>query len=208
VESQKIERNGRVLGEALINPTAIVEVLSDSTEDYDRGEKFAHYIRVPSLKEYVLVAPSIARIEVFRKPERGHWVREEAGAGATVQILGLAQSGAAIGHGSHYVSRLRRRFGHGLGATSRPQRIAPSTRSGRRSSQSWARSNSVRRRLRTGRGPHTKENAEKDCDPAWLSPLGEAQGRKALALTWLFHRGASSFHHSLKGETVSGSEKP
>ncbi|HEY6729258.1 MAG TPA: Uma2 family endonuclease [Polyangiaceae bacterium] len=88
IESQKVERNGRVLGEALVNPTLIVEVLSDSTEEYDRGEKFAHYMKVPSLKEYVLVSQDVARIEVFRKPDRGHWVHEEARAGGTLQILG------------------------------------------------------------------------------------------------------------------------
>lgn len=88
VEAQKIERNGRVLGEALTNPTLIVEVLSCSTEEYDRGEKFAHYMRIPSLKEYVLIAQDAPKIEVFRRPERGHWLREEASAGATVEILG------------------------------------------------------------------------------------------------------------------------
>lgn len=90
IESQKVERNGRVLGEALINPTVLVEVLSDSTEEYDRGEKFAHYMKIPSLKEYVLLSQDVARIEVFRKPERGHWLHEEAGAGGILQILGVA----------------------------------------------------------------------------------------------------------------------
>ena len=88
IESQKVERNGRVLGEALLNPTAIVEVLSDSTEDYDRGEKFAHYMRIPSLKEYVLVSQDARKIEVFRRPERGHWSHEQAGAGQSIPILG------------------------------------------------------------------------------------------------------------------------
>ena len=99
VESQKIERNGRVVGEALLNPTVIVEVLSDSTEDYDRGEKFAHYMRIPSLKEYVLVSQGEARIEVFRRPERGHWVRDEAVAGCTI----------AIGSGQIHVDDVYRR---------------------------------------------------------------------------------------------------
>jgi Uma2 family endonuclease len=90
IESQKVERNGRVLGEALLNPTVIVEVLSDSTEDYDRGEKFAHYMRIPSLKEYVLVSQDNPKIEVFRRPERGHWSHEEAGAGESIEILGHA----------------------------------------------------------------------------------------------------------------------
>lgn len=88
VESQKIERNGRVLGEALLNPTVLVEVLSKATEEYDRGEKFAHYMRIPSLREYVLVSQDTPRIEVFRRPERGHWIQEEARAGGTIAIAG------------------------------------------------------------------------------------------------------------------------
>lgn len=88
IEVQKVERNGRVLGEALINPTILVEVLSEATEEYDRGEKFAHYLRIPSLREYVLVAQDEPRIGVFRRPERGHWQRDVAGAGETITIGG------------------------------------------------------------------------------------------------------------------------
>lgn len=88
VKSQKVERDGRVLGEALLNPTVLFEVLSDSTEAYDRGEKFAHYAAIPSLQEYVLVHQSEARIEVFRRPERGHWLREEARGGESVVVHG------------------------------------------------------------------------------------------------------------------------
>lgn len=87
VEAQKVERNGRLLGEALTNPTVIVEVLSDSTEEYDRGEKFAHYMRIPALKEYVLVSQDRPKIEVFRRPTRGHWLRDEAHAGEAITIL-------------------------------------------------------------------------------------------------------------------------
>jgi Uma2 family endonuclease len=87
VESQKVERNGRVLGEALLNPTVIVEVLPDSTEEYDRGEKFAHVMRLPSLQEYVLVSQHMPKIEVFRRPVRGHWQRDEA-RGESIQIHG------------------------------------------------------------------------------------------------------------------------
>jgi Uma2 family endonuclease len=87
VESQKVERNGRVLGEALVNPTVIIEVLSDSTEEYDRGEKFAHYLTIHSLKEYVLVSQEAPKVEVYRRPERGHWLRDEARAGQTIRIL-------------------------------------------------------------------------------------------------------------------------
>ncbi len=86
VESQKVERNDRIIGEALLNPRVIVEVLSDSTEQYDRGEKFAHYMRIPTLQVYVLVSQDTPRIETFRRPERGHWQREEARTGASIQI--------------------------------------------------------------------------------------------------------------------------
>jgi len=92
VEAQKVERNSKVIGEALINPTVIVEVLSDSTEQYDRGENFAHYMKLPSLEEYVLVSQDQARIEVFRRPARGHWSREQAGPGHTIAIHGKAIS--------------------------------------------------------------------------------------------------------------------
>jgi Uma2 family endonuclease len=47
----------------LLNPSVIVEVLSPSTESYDRGEKYTHYKRVPSLREYVLVAQDRVRVE-------------------------------------------------------------------------------------------------------------------------------------------------
>lgn len=76
---------------AVTNPTVLVEVLSDSTEAYDRGEKFAHYRRIPSLREYVIVGQSKPLIEVHRKNEAGLWVLvAEAGAGeqATLESIG------------------------------------------------------------------------------------------------------------------------
>lgn len=62
--------------DTLLNPSVIVEVLSPSTERYDRGEKFAHYRRLDSLQEYVLVAQSIRRIEHFQRAG-DHWVLTE-----------------------------------------------------------------------------------------------------------------------------------
>ena len=76
---------------AVTNPTVLVEVLSDSTEAYDRGEKFAHYRRIPSLREYVLVGQTKRLIEVYRKNEAGLWVLvAEAGAGeqAALESIG------------------------------------------------------------------------------------------------------------------------
>ncbi|MEO5727806.1 MAG: Uma2 family endonuclease, partial [Byssovorax sp.] len=58
---------------AVTNPTLLVEVLSDSSEAYDRGEKFAHYRRLPSLREYVLVSHLASRIEVWRRNESNRW---------------------------------------------------------------------------------------------------------------------------------------
>lgn len=60
--------------DTLINPTVIVEVLSGSTEAYDRGAKFAHYRTIPSFVEYVLVSQSAHRIDHFRRTESGQWL--------------------------------------------------------------------------------------------------------------------------------------
>jgi Uma2 family endonuclease len=57
----------------VLNPSLIVEVLSDSSEAYDRGAKAAHYRRIPSLREYVLVSQREPLIEVYRRNERGNW---------------------------------------------------------------------------------------------------------------------------------------
>lgn len=60
--------------DTLLNPTLIVEVLSPSTEDYDRGRKFAHYRQIGSLAEYVLVAQEKHHVERFRRQETGEWL--------------------------------------------------------------------------------------------------------------------------------------
>lgn len=57
----------------LQHPCLIVEVLSPSTEAYDRGAKFAQYRCIPSLKEYVLVDTEKVNIECFRLNESGFW---------------------------------------------------------------------------------------------------------------------------------------
>jgi Uma2 family endonuclease len=60
--------------DTLINPTVIVEVLSTSTEGYDRGAKFAHYRTIVGFVEYVLVSQRGHRIEHFRRLESGQWL--------------------------------------------------------------------------------------------------------------------------------------
>ncbi len=51
----------------MTNPTVIIEVISDSTEAYDRGDKFAYYRKIPTLKEYVLINQKTAKVEVSKK---------------------------------------------------------------------------------------------------------------------------------------------
>jgi Uma2 family endonuclease len=63
--------------DTLLNPTLIVEVFSPTTEAYDRGEKFAHYRRLESLQEYVLVAQDKVRIESYVR-QGAKWVLSEA----------------------------------------------------------------------------------------------------------------------------------
>lgn len=53
--------------DTLLNPTMIAEVLSSTTESYDRGRKFRHYQRLPSLQEYVLAAQDEVRVERFTR---------------------------------------------------------------------------------------------------------------------------------------------
>ena len=62
--------------DTLRNPLVIVEVLSAATEAYDRGEKFAHYRRLESLQEYLLVAQDKVRIEHYVR-QGAQWVLSE-----------------------------------------------------------------------------------------------------------------------------------
>lgn len=60
--------------DTLVNPRVIVEVLSDSTEKYDRGTKFAHYRQLPSVEEYVLVAQDRPLVERYVRQAEDTWV--------------------------------------------------------------------------------------------------------------------------------------
>jgi Uma2 family endonuclease len=59
--------------DTLLNPRLIVEVLSPTTEAYDRGAKFFHYQQIPSLQQYVLVSQDRPLIEVFTRQSDGLW---------------------------------------------------------------------------------------------------------------------------------------
>jgi Uma2 family endonuclease len=60
--------------DVVTNPVVIVEVLSESTEAYDRGQKFAHYRTLPSLMVYLLVAQDQVRAELYTRTEDGAWL--------------------------------------------------------------------------------------------------------------------------------------
>jgi Uma2 family endonuclease len=59
------------------NPILLAEVLSPSTEDFDRGTKFGHYRTIPSLREYLVVWQDCARIEQHTKTKEGFWLLRE-----------------------------------------------------------------------------------------------------------------------------------
>ena len=74
---------------AAVNPAVLVEVLSDGTEAYDRGDKFAHYRQIPSLRDVVLVSQHEARVEVYSRDERGRWVLSTANAGERFSLTAM-----------------------------------------------------------------------------------------------------------------------
>lgn len=63
--------------QALANPVVLAEVLSPSTEAYDRGDKAAHYRRIPTLQEYLLIAQDRVRVERYRRAGNNDWLLSE-----------------------------------------------------------------------------------------------------------------------------------
>jgi Uma2 family endonuclease len=63
--------------EAVTNPSVIIEILSPSTEAYDRGDKFTYYKSIPSLREYVLVAQHRPHVSNFVKEGNNSWMQTE-----------------------------------------------------------------------------------------------------------------------------------
>src|SRR5256714_13232041 len=76
--------------DALVNPQLIVEVLSPSTEAYDRGDKFTHYKSIPTLSEYLLVAQHRPHVTHLYKQADGTWIYAEANdLAATLELASL-----------------------------------------------------------------------------------------------------------------------
>ena len=79
--------------DTLLNPILVIEVLSPSTEAYDRGEKFRHYQELASLQEYILVSQDTVRVEQYR-PLKTHWGQTEFR--APEDVLPLASIGCEL----------------------------------------------------------------------------------------------------------------
>jgi Uma2 family endonuclease len=63
--------------DTLLNPAVIIEVLSDTTEAYDRGKKFEHYQRIESLREYILISQYQCRVEQYIRQNDNSWTYRE-----------------------------------------------------------------------------------------------------------------------------------
>ena len=72
------------------NPVLVVEVLSKSTEDFDRGTKFGHYRQIPSLIDYLVISQDKPRVEHHWRTEEGLWVlRDVEGLDETLHLVSL-----------------------------------------------------------------------------------------------------------------------
>lgn len=79
--------------DTVTNPVVIVEVLSPSTRNYDRGDKFASYRKLDSLREYILIDTNPCHIELYRRREGGIWEFSEiddCGASLAIPALGIS----------------------------------------------------------------------------------------------------------------------
>jgi Uma2 family endonuclease len=77
--------------ESVLNPTLLIEVLSTSTEAYDRGAKFESYQQIASLREYLLVSQNFPRAETFLRQPDGTWLYSAAKGGEAVIRLASVQ---------------------------------------------------------------------------------------------------------------------
>ncbi len=77
------------VGGTITNPTLLVEVLSPSTEQDDRGNKWLHYQLIPSLKEYVLVSQADPRVECYRRLPAGTWEYTDVTEGTVLLSSGV-----------------------------------------------------------------------------------------------------------------------
>ena len=82
--------------DTLLNPTLIIEVLSPSTENYDRGKKFQHYRTLPSLQEYLLIAQDSVSVEHYIRKDN-EWIFSDAASLEAVITLPSINCSLALG---------------------------------------------------------------------------------------------------------------
>jgi len=73
--------------DTLLNPSVIVEVLSESTEGTERGAKFREYRSIPSMREYLLIDQNVALVEHYTRGENERWTFQDAGLDDTIKIV-------------------------------------------------------------------------------------------------------------------------
>jgi len=78
--------------DVLSNPSIVVEVLSKSTEAYDRGKKWDGYQKIPTVTDYVLVSQSEPHVEHYQREDDGQWLYQSVGPGGHVKL----RTGATI----------------------------------------------------------------------------------------------------------------
>jgi Uma2 family endonuclease len=95
--------------DAAINPSLVVEVLSSSTESFDRGEKFVRYRSLPSLQAYLMVDQHTARLELFERQDDGSWryTAAEAGERLALRALGIVLAVDEVYQGVELKPRLK-----------------------------------------------------------------------------------------------------
>ncbi len=99
--------------DTLLNPTFLVEVVSESTKDYDRGEKFMLYRTdrtVPSFKEYVLIAQDRHYVEHHVRQDDGRWFLSEVRDIGAVLEFGSVRAGSRLQRSTTTFLLPRRRF--------------------------------------------------------------------------------------------------
>ena len=80
--------------DTVLNPVVLIEVLSDSTKDYDRGRKFQQYRTLVSLKEYLTVAQAEPHVEHWARQERDRWLLDECN--SLDQAIHLSSVGCSL----------------------------------------------------------------------------------------------------------------
>jgi Uma2 family endonuclease len=84
--------------DTLLNPDLIIEVLSPTTEAYDRGRKFEHYRTIPSLAQYVLIASDRISVDIYSRDQEGRWILTSASKPEDVVQLGSVECSMRIAY--------------------------------------------------------------------------------------------------------------